>query len=184
MKLTWGAAFRDKDVRDWMSVGWEQWVMDNNFCIHWREKKNVNRSAGENGSENDKLGDDEIPEMELILEGDDDFESCRAGVCEEIHENEDEVESIMYGGSLLESFQTQDTGGKELNEVDKGLGLNESNDDEEEEGQLNERDDNEDEEGTEEDTEEVYTMTTKRRKKITGVMGQRKSNRVINQVTV
>ena len=90
----------------------------------------------------------------------------------------------MYGGSLLESFCTQDTGGEELNEVDKGLGLNESNDDEEEEEQLNERDDNEDEEGVEEDTEEVYTMTTKRRKKITGVTGQRKSNRVLNQVAV
>ena len=89
LKLTWGAAFRDKDVRDWMSVGWEQWVIDNNFCSHWRKKKNVNRSAGENGSENDKLGGDEIQEMELILEGDDDFESCRAGVWEEIHENED-----------------------------------------------------------------------------------------------
>ena len=23
LQLTWGAAFRDKDVRDWMSVGWE-----------------------------------------------------------------------------------------------------------------------------------------------------------------
>ena len=90
----------------------------------------------------------------------------------------------MYGGSLLESFQTQDARGEELYEVDKGLELNESNDNEEEEGQLNERNDNEDEEGVEEDTEEVYAMTTKKRKKITGVMGQRKSNRVINQVAV
>ena len=158
--------------------------MANNFCSHWRKKKNVNRSAGENGSEKDTLGGDEIPEMELILEGDDEFECCRAGVWEETHENDYEEESVMYGGSLLESFQTQDARGEELYEIDKGLELDESNDNEEEEGKLNERNDNEDEKGVEEDTEDVYTMTTKKRKKSTGVMGQRKSNRVTNQVAV
>ena len=170
----WGAAFRDKGVRDWMSVVWEKWVVDNKFCRHWRKKKNKG-STGMNGGEEDTLEEQNDLGIELILEGDDEFENCRAGVWKEVDEQHD-TESVMYGSSLLESFRSQETRDVGSDEVDETLEVND-----EVEGEDDEDDDNEDEEL--EEAQQACTLKT-RKKKVSGVSVQRKSTRVVKPVGV
>ena len=99
----WRDAFRKKDVRDWISQAWGKWVVDKKFCRHWKKRtvKEICEDDIEESDDNDETG------VELILEGDDGFESCMAGMRGDNNNNR-ERESFVNGGSLFESFQSND----------------------------------------------------------------------------
>jgi len=72
----WREAFRDKKVQSWISVAWEMWVIDNDFCRHWKNKKGNKRGGGHIDDEDEKDEEDEVG-IELLLEGDEGFDDCR-----------------------------------------------------------------------------------------------------------
>ena len=159
----WRDAFRKKDVRDWISQAWEKWVVDKKFCRHWKKKtvKEICEDDIEESDDNDETG------VELILEGDDGFESCMAGMRGDNNDN-GEGESFVNGGSLFESFQSNDDDTEEAPE----MGVD-SNDEYDMEG-----DKCGDSEHECEQTEPVYTVTNRKKKKTkVGIRGKRKSTR-------
>ena len=98
LKLVWGNAFHDKDFRNWIGAAWEDWVIANKWCQYWRKKES---KAGPCRNI-DAVDDEGEMDLELMLEGDDDFQICRPGVFED--NKDDDMESVLYGSSLLESF--------------------------------------------------------------------------------
>jgi len=124
-----------------MSVVWEKWVVDNKFCRHWRKNKNKG-NKGVNGDEKDTLEEQDDLGIDLILEGGDEFENCRAWVWGEVNDQHD-ISSVLYGSSLLDSFRSQDNGDVGSDEVAENLKGNyevedEDVDDDNEDGELEE----------------------------------------------
>ena len=100
--VMWGQAFHNKVFRGWIGLSWEKWVIDNEFCRHWKRKKGSKNTEvdieDEDEQDNDQVG------FEMILEGDEDFNACRVGEWNR-NDEEEEEQTFFMRSSLEESFQ-------------------------------------------------------------------------------
>ena len=73
----WTEAFRNGAVWDWLCIGWNAWVIKNNFGNHWRKKKTRKDSTNDMDSNEDDVDPADNDPVEFLLPDDDDFDHNR-----------------------------------------------------------------------------------------------------------
>ena len=70
----WTEAFRNGAVCEWLCIGWNAWVIKNNFRNHWRKRKT--RKESMNDMDGNKEGVDSLNDgsVKFILPNDKDFD--------------------------------------------------------------------------------------------------------------